>query len=71
MLGISVPLRGFKGKQVISLTSVSAAAMFEHILTCYSLGLCYYAVVDVLTIALQRYKVKELLSSSDVDCFFC
>ena len=33
-----------KSKQVVSFVSVSTAAIFEHILTCCSLGLHYYSI---------------------------
>jgi len=48
-----VYLRPFKGKQILSFVSVSMAASFEHYPACCSLGLCYYAVVAVLSVVLQ------------------
>jgi len=45
----------FKGTQILSCVSVYMAAAFEHILTCCCIGLCYSAVIAVLSIALQCY----------------
>jgi len=53
LLEIPVYLRPFKGKQILSFVSVSMAASFEHYPACCSLGLCYYAVVAVLSVVLQ------------------
>ena len=39
-----------------SFISLSTAATFEQIITCCSLGLCYYGVIAVLSIQLQRYE---------------
>lgn len=48
MLGIPAYLRPSEGKQVLSLISVPVFATSECILTCYSLGHCYYAVIATL-----------------------
>lgn len=42
-------------KQILFFVSVSTVASFEHILICCSLGLCYYTVITVLSVALQCY----------------
>jgi len=48
-------LRPSKGKQILSFVSVLTAAAFEYIFTWCSLGLCYSAVIAMLSIALQHY----------------
>lgn len=48
LLGIPAYLRPSEGKQVLSLISVPVFATSECILTCYSLGHCYYAVIATL-----------------------
>ena len=45
LLEIPTYVRPSKGKWVLFFVSVSVVAMFEHILICCSLGLCFYAVV--------------------------
>ena len=55
LLEIPVYLRPSKGKQLLSFISVPTAVAFGHILTCYSLGCCYSAVVAALSIVLQCY----------------
>jgi len=52
---ISAYLMLSEGKEILSFVSASMAVTFEHILTCYSLGLCYYAVIAVLSLVLQHY----------------
>lgn len=46
-----VCVRPSEAKLIIALVSASAAAAFEHILTCCSLALCYSAFIAVLSIA--------------------
>jgi len=46
-LEIPAYLRPSKGEQMLSFVSVPMAAAFEHILTCYSLGVCYSAIIAV------------------------
>jgi len=61
LLEIPAYLRPSKGKQLFSFVSVCMAAVFERILTCYSLGLCYFAIIAVLSIALHLKNVESLL----------
>jgi len=42
-----------EGKQILFFVSVSTVVVFEQILTCYSLGPCYSAVLAVLPIMLH------------------
>lgn len=51
LLEFSMSRRPFKGEQLLSFVSVSAAAACKHILACCSLGLCYYTLIAVLSIA--------------------
>ena len=53
LLEIPTYLRPSKAKQLLSFISVPTAVAFEQILTCCSLGPCYFAVVTVLSIMLQ------------------
>ena len=53
LLEVPIYLGPSKGKQILSFVSVSMAASFEHYPACCSLGLCYYAVVAVLSVVLQ------------------
>lgn len=46
-------LRSFKGRQILSGVSVSTVVVLGLFLTSCSLGLCYTAVVAVLSIVLQ------------------
>ena len=62
LLEIPGYLRPLEGKQLLSFVSVLVAVVFEHILTCCSLGLCYYAVIVVLSILL--WPCKWVLESS-------
>ena len=50
-LEFSVSPRPSEGKQILSFVSVPTAAVYEHILTCCSLGLCNSALIAVLSIA--------------------
>lgn len=61
-LEIPAYLWPLEGKQIVSFVSVSMAAASEYILTCCSLGLCYYAVIVVLSILL--WPCKWVLESS-------
>ena len=51
-LEIPVYMRPSKVGRCFSFIFVSTVAVFEHILTCCSLGLCYLTIIAVLSIAL-------------------
>ena len=59
LLVIPVYLRSSEGKQILSFVSVSTAVAFEHILTCCTLRLHYYAVTVLasLSIAFQHCNI--------------
>jgi len=46
-------LRLSVGKQSLFFVSASTAVTFGHVLSCYSLGLCYCGAAAVLSIALH------------------
>ena len=50
LLEVPAYLKPSKGKQLLSFISVPMAAVFEQILTCWSLGPCCSAVVAALSI---------------------
>ena len=54
LLEIPLSLRPCEGKSILSFISVPTAVAFEHVLLCCSLGLCYYAVIAMLPVVLQR-----------------
>lgn len=53
LLEIPASLRPSEGKQLLSFISVPTDVIFEHILTCCSLGSCYSAHIAALSIMLQ------------------
>jgi len=54
LLEIPAYLKPSEGKQLLSFISVPMTAAFVQILACCSLGPCCSAVIDVLSIALQK-----------------
>jgi len=58
LLEIPTYLRPSEGKQLLSFISVPTAVVFEQILTCYSLGPCYSAVIAMLSIMFYWWQMK-------------
>ena len=54
LLEIPVYLRPSKGKQIVFFVYMPTAVAFEQVLTCWSLGLCHFVVIAVLSIVLHH-----------------
>jgi len=53
LIELTACLRPSQGKQLLCFVSAPTAVAFEQVLVCCSLGLCYSAVIPVLSIALH------------------
>jgi len=61
----TLPIRGLpRLSRFLSFVFVTMAAAFGHILTSYSLGLCYPAIFAELSILLQRYTCKFAMNAA-------